>query len=318
MAAEQTSTASLRSPASALTYDHQENRTAVFLRSFFGNRSAVIGLIIIVMLLLVAIFAPLIATHDPLQSMIGVPGEVAPIPRKPPCIPLFGCEEPAHYLGLDLNGRDIFSRIVYGTRTSLFVGVTSVTFAITVGTLLGLVSAYMGSWTDNIIMRFMDVLLAFPALLLAITIVTIRGPGLQNALLAIAIISIPVYARLTRASVLSVKEQEYVTAVRALGAGHQRIIFQHILPNSFTPLIVQGALGIGTAVLEAAALAFLGLGAQPPTPEWGQMLSESRNYVFTAPHMVFFPGIAIMFTVLGFNLLGDGLRDVLDPQLRGR
>jgi ABC-type dipeptide/oligopeptide/nickel transport system permease subunit len=315
MAAESTP-ARLKTPVSL--HDHAENRMAVFLRTFFNNRSAVIGLTIIILLVLVAIFAPVIATHDPLQSMIGVPGEVPPIPRKPPCIPALGCTEPLHYLGLDLNGRDIFSRIVYGSRISLFVGITSVSFAIVVGTLLGLVSAYMGGWTDNIIMRFMDVLLAFPALLLAITIVTIRGPGLQNALLAIAIISIPVYARLTRASVLSVKEQEFVTAARALGAGHGRLIFQHILPNSFTPLIVQGALGIGTAVLEAAALAFLGLGAQPPQPEWGQMLSESRNYVFTAPHMVFFPGIAIMITVLGFNLLGDGLRDVLDPQLRGR
>jgi peptide/nickel transport system permease protein len=277
-----------------------------------------IGLTMIVILLLIAVFAPFIATHDPLQSMIGVEGEVPPIPRKPPCVPLFGCEEPAHYLGLDLNGRDVFSRIIYGTRISLFVGVTSVSFAIVAGTLLGVISAYLGGWADNIIMRFMDVLLAFPALLLAITIVTIRGPGLQNALLAIAIISIPVYARLTRASVLSVKEREFVTSARALGAGHRRIIFSHILPNSFTPIIVQGALGIGTAVLEAAALAFLGLGAQPPQPEWGQMLSEARNYVFTAPHMVFFPGIAIMLTVLSFNLLGDGLRDVLDPQLRGR
>jgi peptide/nickel transport system permease protein len=292
--------------------------SSVFLRTFLGNRSAVMGLSIIILLILVAVFADVIATHDPLLSMIGIPGEVPPIPRKPPCIPLFGCEEPLHYLGLDLNGRDIFSRIVHGARTSLFVGIAAVSFAIIVGTVIGLVSGYLGGWADNIIMRFMDVLLAFPALLLAITIVTIRGPGLQNALFAIAIISIPIYARLTRASVLSVKEQEFVTAVRALGANHRRIIFLHILPNSFTPLVVQGALGIGSAVLEAAALAFLGLGAQPPTPEWGQMLSESRNYVFTAPHMVFFPGIAIMITVLGFNLLGDGLRDVLDPQLRGR
>ncbi len=288
------------------------------LRALLHNRPAVMGLIIIGTLILIAIFAPVIATHDPLLSMIGIPGEVPPFPRKPPCIPLFGCEEPLHILGLDLNGRDLFSRIVYGARVSLFVGMTSVAFAISVGTVIGLVSGYAGGWTDNIIMRFMDVMLAFPGLLLAITIVTIRGPGLENALLAIAIVSIPVYARLTRASVLSVKELEYITAERALGANHGRIIFRHILPNSFTPIIVQGALGVGGAVLEAAALAFLGLGAQPPTPEWGQILSESRNYVFTAPHMVFFPGIAIMITVLGFNLLGDGLRDVLDPKLRGR
>lgn len=288
------------------------------LRSLLRNRSAMIGMAIISILLLTAIFADVIATHDPLQTMIGVPGEIPPFPRKPPCIPLFGCEEPLHILGLDLNGRDLFSRIIYGARVSLFVGLTSVAFAITLGTTIGLVSGYAGGWVDNVIMRFMDVMLAFPGLLLAITIVTIRGPGLENALFAIAIVSVPVYARLTRASVLSVKELEYITAERALGANHPRIIFRHILPNSFTPIIVQGALGIGGAVLEAAALAFLGLGAQPPTPEWGQILSESRNYVFTSPHMVFFPGIAIMFTVLGFNLFGDGLRDVLDPQLRGR
>jgi ABC-type dipeptide/oligopeptide/nickel transport system permease subunit len=164
-------------------------------------------------------------------------------------------------------------------------------------------------------MRFMDVLLAFPSLLLAIAIVTVLGPGLQNALLAIAIVAIPAYARLARASVLSIKELDYVTADRALGAKPARILFVHIFPNALTPLIVQGTLGIGTAVLDAAALSFLGLGAQPPTPEWGYILSESRSYVFTAPHLVFYPGLAIMLTVLGFNLLGDGMRDALDPRL---
>lgn len=318
MAAEQTTTSPTVSSMPVKIKDRPDQPRTIFFRSLFSNRSAVIGLVIILFMLLVAVFAPVIATHDPLQSMIGVPGEVPPIPRKAPCVPLLGCEEPAHYLGLDLNGRDIFSRIVYGSRISLRVGIQSIAFAIVIGSMLGVVSGYAGGWVDNIIMRFMDVLLAFPALLLAITIVTIRGPGLENALLAIAVISIPVYARLARSSVLSVKEQEYINAARALGASHLRIILLHILPNSFTPLIVQGALGIGTAVLEAAALAFLGLGAQPPQPEWGQMLSEARNYVFTAPHMVFFPGFAIMITVLGFNLLGDGLRDVLDPQLRGR
>jgi ABC-type dipeptide/oligopeptide/nickel transport system permease subunit len=163
----------------------------------------------------------------------------------------------------------------------------------------------------------MDVILAFPSLLLAITIVTIFGPGLENALLAIALVSIPVYARLIRASVLSVKEMEYIMAVRSIGANPMRILFLHIFPNAVTPVIVQATLGIGTAVLDAAALAYLGLGSRPPTPEWGQMLSEARAYIFTAPHMVFFPGIAIMFTVLGFNLFGDGLRDALDPRLRG-
>jgi peptide/nickel transport system permease protein len=283
------------------------------LRNLRRNRSAVTGAIILGSLILIAIFASVIATHDPLQSMIGL--EPGKLPRKPPCIPVFGCEEPPHYMGLDLNARDVFSRVVFGARITLVVGTTSVFFAIIVGTLIGLIAGYSGGWTDNILMRFMDVLLAFPGLLLAITFVTIRGPGLQNALLAISLVFIPVYARVTRASVLTIKEMEFVTAARALGANSPRIIFRHILPHALTPLIVQATLGIGTAILDAAALSFLGLGAQPPDPEWGAMLSEGRAYIFTAPHIVFFPGFAIMLTVLGFNLLGDGLRDALDPRL---
>jgi ABC-type dipeptide/oligopeptide/nickel transport system permease subunit len=286
------------------------------LRYILRNRSAVIGITIIALLLLVALTAPLIATHDPLLPMIGQPGYTGRLPARPPCVALFGCtDQPQHLLGLDLNARDIFSRIVYGARVSLFVGFTTVLFASIVGTLLGLVSGFVGGWVDNLIMRLMDVLLAFPSLLLAIVIVTVLGPGLQNALLAIAIVSIPVYARLARAQVLSIREYEYVTANRALGAPPWRILFIHIFPNALTPLIVQATLGIGGAVLDAAALSFIGLGAQPPEPEWGAMLSEARSYVFTAPHMVFFPGLAIMITVLGFNLLGDGLRDALDPRL---
>jgi ABC-type dipeptide/oligopeptide/nickel transport system permease subunit len=195
------------------------------------------------------------------------------------------------------------------------VGVITISLSVVVGTLLGLTAGYAGGWVDNVIMRIMDVILAFPSLLLAISIVTILGPGLTNALLGITITFIPQYARLMRASVLSLKEQEFVTAEHAVGAGALHIVFIHILPNAITPIIVQGTLGVGTAILDAAALSFLGLGAQPPTPEWGQILSESRNYVFTSPHLVFFPGIAIMITVLGFNLLGDGLRDALDPRL---
>jgi peptide/nickel transport system permease protein len=281
------------------------------------NRSAVVGLIILAFFTVLAVAAPVIATHDPLLTMIGVPGEVPPLPRKTPCIPALGCEEPLHIMGLDLNARDLFSRIVYGTQISLFLGVSIVAFSLSIGSTLGLIAGYAGGWLDNVIMRVMDVLLAFPSLLLAIAIVTIRGPGLQNALIAIGIVQIPVYARLMRASVLSLKEQEFVTAVRALGAPPLRIMFRHILVNALTPIMVQATLGVGTAVIEAAALSFLGLGAQPPTPEWGQMLAEARNYVFSAPHLVFFPGIAITLTVLGFNLLGDGLRDVLDPRLKG-
>jgi ABC-type dipeptide/oligopeptide/nickel transport system permease subunit len=218
-------------------------------------------------------------------------------------------------MGLDGNVRDEFSRILYGARLSLMVGLLTVSFAIIIGTVLGALGGYFGGWIDNTIMRVMDVLLAFPSLLLAIAIVTVLGPGLQNALLAIGIVSIPAYARVVRASVLSVREMEYVSATRALGGDALQILFRRILPNALTPLIVQGTLGIATAILDAAALSFLGLGAQPPAPEWGAMLGAERNQVFTAPHLVFLPGIAIALTVLSFNLLGDGLRDALDPRL---
>jgi peptide/nickel transport system permease protein len=218
-------------------------------------------------------------------------------------------------MGIDGNGRDEFSRLLYGTRLSPMIGLASVSFAIFIGTVLGAVAGYFGGWTDNIIMRVMDVLLAFPSLLLAIAIVTMLGPGLINALLAIGIVSIPAYARVVRASVLSVRETDFVSATRALGGNSFDILFKRILPNALTPLIVQGTLGIATAILDAAALSFLGLGAQPPTPEWGSMLGAERNQVFTAPHLVFYPGVAIILTVLSFNLLGDGLRDALDPRL---
>ena len=218
-------------------------------------------------------------------------------------------------MGLDGNIRDEFSRMLYGARLSLVIGFSTVTFSILVGTLLGALAGCMGGWTDNIIMRVMDVLLAFPSLLLAIAIVTVLGPGLVNALLAIGIVSSPAYARVMRGSVLSVREMDYVSATRSLGGNTYEILFRRILPNALTPLIVQGTLGIASAILETAALSFLGLGAQHPTPEWGSMLGAERNQVFTAPHLVFYPGLAIMLTVLAFNLLGDGLRDALDPRL---
>ncbi len=195
------------------------------------------------------------------------------------------------------------------------VGISTVSFAIILGTVLGAIAGYFGGWGDNAIMRVMDVLLAFPSLLLAIAIVTVLGPGLINALLAIGIVDIPIFARVMRASVLSVREMEFVSATRALGGSSFHILFRRILPNALTPLIVQGTLGIASAILSAAALSFLGLGAQPPTPEWGAMLGSERNQVFTAPHLVFYPGLAIMLTVLSFNLIGDGLRDALDPRL---
>jgi ABC-type dipeptide/oligopeptide/nickel transport system permease subunit len=287
----------------------------VTLRSIIRQRSAIIGGTILIFLILVAIFAPLIAPYDPEEVLIGKEDIRK---RDPPCIHILGCPEdqPQHILGVDGNVRDEFSRVIFGTRVSLFIGFTTVGFAIIIGTLLGAIAGYIGGWVDNAIMRIMDVLLAFPSLLLAIAIVTVLGRGLQNALLAIAIVSIPRYARVIRGSVLSIKEQEFVSASRALGGGRAHILFRRILPNAIPPLIVQGTLGIAAAILEAAALSFLGLGAQPPTPEWGTMLGSERNQVFTAPHLVFFPGLAIMVTVLSFNLLGDGLRDAIDPRLK--
>jgi ABC-type dipeptide/oligopeptide/nickel transport system permease subunit len=230
---------------------------------------------------------------------------------------LFGCDDakPQHILGLDGNARDEFSRIIYGSRVSLSVGFSTVLVALTVGATLGAVSGFWGGWIDNLIMRIMDVVLGFPALLLAIAIVAALGPGLRNTLLAIAVVSIPAYARVMRASVLSIKELDFVSASRALGASAGRILWTRVIPNALTPLVVIATLGIATAILDAAAFGFLGLGAQEPTAEWGSMLARERNQVFSAPHLVFFPGLAIMITVLGFNLLGDGLRDALDPSL---
>jgi len=283
-------------------------------RRLFKRKSAVVGLFILGLLVLVALTAQWIAPYDPTQVLLGIEDVKS---RQAPCIHLLGCpaDQPQHLAGIDGNVRDQFSRLLYGARLSLMVGFSTVTFAIIIGTVLGAMSGYFGGWVDNVIMRTMDVLLAFPSLLLAIAIVTVLGPGLINALLAIGIVSIPAYARVVRASVLSVREMDYVSATRALGGNPFQILFLRIMPNALTPLIVQGTLGIATAILDAAALSFLGLGAQPPTPEWGAMLGSERNQVFTAPHLVFFPGFAIMITVLAFNLLGDGLRDALDPRL---
>jgi peptide/nickel transport system permease protein len=302
-------------PASQAMTRPPESLWRQAIRAFFHQRSAVIGLVIIIVLVALALFAPLIAPYDPVQVLIGVEDVQK---REAPCIHLLGCpaERPQHIMGIDGNVRDEFSRIVYGARVSLYVGFITVGFAIVIGILLGAIAGYVGGWLDNLLMRVLDVLLAFPSLLLAIAIVSVLGPGLTNAMLAIAIVSIPAYARVMRASVLSVKEEEYTVAARTLGVSSVQILFRHIIPNAISPLIVQATLGIGTAILETAALSFLGLGAQPPTPEWGSMLSAERNQVFSAPHLVFFPGLAIMINVLGFNLLGDGLRDALDPRLR--
>lgn len=288
------------------------------IRYLLQKRSAVVGMIMLFLLALVAIFAPIIAPFEPTEQLIGVEDGIKK--RSPPCIHMLGCspDKPQHIFGVDANFRDFFSRVVYGARLSLVVGFAAVTIAIVSGTMLGSVAGFVGGWLDNLIMRLMDVLLAFPALVLAIAIVTVLGPGLINALIAISIVTIPVYARVIRSSVISVKEQDYVLADRAIGVPPMRILFRDVLPNAINPLIVQGTLGIGTAIVEVAALSFLGLGAQPPDPEWGLMVSAERNQVFTAPFLVFIPGVAIALVVLGFNLLGDGLQDALNPRLNRR
>jgi ABC-type dipeptide/oligopeptide/nickel transport system permease subunit len=284
------------------------------LRRFRGRKSGMVGLTLIVGLLMVAIFAPFIAPYEPNNDLIG---EEDVGRYETPCIHLLGCDEdkPQHWMGIDGNVRDQYSRVIYGSRVSLTLGFFTVTLALFVGASIGAVAGYRGGWFDNIIMRFMDVILGFPSLLLAIAIVAVLGPGLRNALIAIAIVTMPGYARVMRAQVLAIKESDFVSASRALGASPMQILMRRVIPNAMTPLVVLATLGVATAILEAAGLSFLGLGAQPPLAEWGSMLANYRNQVFTAPHLVFYPGLAIMITVLGFNLMGDGLRDALDPTL---
>jgi len=265
------------------------------------SRAAIAGLVVVGSFAVAAMVAPLLAPHDPISQDLDA--RLLPPSRQ-------------HLLGTDDLGRDLLSRIIYGGRVSLTVGVVSVGLALAVGAVLGLVAGFYGRWADSITMRAMDIMLAFPATLLAIFIVGIRGPGLNNAMLAIGVINIPIFARLVRGSVLRVRQEEFVDAARAIGSGHARIIGRHILPNTLAPIIVQATLGIGAAILEAAGLSFLGLGAQAPTPEWGAMLTNTRESLRDAPWAATFPGIAILLTVVGFNLLGDGLRDALDPRLR--
>lgn len=276
-------------------------RPASILRRLLRHRAAVLGGSIVLLIVLMALLADVIAPYDPIR------GRLADMLQPP---------SRAHWMGTDEQGRDILSRIIHGSRISLTVGLVAVGISLTTGTVIGAVSAYFGGWPDLVIMRVIDILLAFPSILLAIAITAILGPSLTNAMVAVGIVGMPVYARLVRASVLSLKEQDFVQAARAAGGGHGRILWRHILPNALAPLIVQSTLSVGTAMLDAAGLSFLGLGAQPPAPEWGAMLSGAQVYIQLAPWVVTFPGLAIMLAVLGFNLLGDGLRDVLDPRLR--
>ena len=287
-------------------------------RRILAQRPAVIGLTILSFLFAVALFADVLASYDPERSVLGIETRAeGAVARAAPCIHALGCpaDRPEHWMGLDGNVIDEFARVVFGARVSLLIGFVTVGVAIVVGLVIGAVAGYAGGWIDNVLMRIMEVFLAFPALLLSIVIVTILGAGLVNAMIAVAIVAIPIYARVMRASVLSIREQDYVTAARAMGDSGLGILVRRVIPNSLTPMIVQGTLGIGTAVLEVAALSFLGLGAQIPTPEWGQMIGREYNNLQNAPHLIFFPGIALTLTVLGFNLLGDGLRDAFDPRL---
>jgi peptide/nickel transport system permease protein len=273
------------------------------------NPGAIAGFVIVLVFAIAAIFAPLIATHDPVEQELLLIAEG--------CCPGPSAE---HWFGVDLLGRDLFSRIVYGARISLLIGVVSVAIGFSVGLVLGAIAGYVGGFVDSVIMRAMDVMLAIPGLLLAIGIVAALGPGLKEVMIAVGVANVPIFARLLRGSVLAQREADFVLAARAVGIRRPTILFAHILPNSISPVIVQGTLAMATAIIDVAGLGFLGIGLQDPdeTPEWGSMLTEVNEYLQTAPFLALIPGTAIVLSVLGFNLIGDGLREALDPKLRGR
>ncbi|MFA7415484.1 MAG: ABC transporter permease subunit [Rhizobium sp.] len=280
---------------------------AEFWFYFSENRGAVIGLIVFVALVIVAIFAPFIAPHSPFEQY-----------RDAVLVPPVWSEggQSAYLLGTDPVGRDILSRLIYGAQFSLFIGVFVTTLSLTSGVLIGVFAGYYRGWVDTIIMRLMDIILAFPSLLLALVLVAILGPSLTNGMIAIALVLQPHFVRLTRAAVMTEKNRDYVTASRLAGASPLRLMFRTILPNCTAPLIVQATLSFSNAILDAAALGFLGMGAQPPAPEWGTMLAEAREFILRAWWVVTFPGLAILITVLAINLMGDGLRDALDPKMK--
>jgi len=278
-----------------------------FWSYFRENRGAVAGLAVFLLFVLVAMFADVLAPHSPTEQFRANL-------LQPPAWQSGGTSE--FLLGTDAVGRDMLSRLIHGSRYSFFIGVIVVVIAATSGILLGLIAGFSRGWVDTLIMRLMDILLAFPSLLLALVMVAILGPSLINAMIAIAIVLQPHYVRLTRAAVLGERAKEYVTSAQVVGAGPLRLMFVTVLPNCLAPLIVQAALSFSTAILDAAALGFLGLGAQPPTPEWGTMLADSREFVLRAWWVVTFPGLAILVNVLAINLMGDGLRDALDPKLK--
>ncbi|HEY0614908.1 MAG TPA: ABC transporter permease [Candidatus Elarobacter sp.] len=270
-------------------------------RRFRTSPGAMAGAVVVVAIVLLALLAPLVAGRDPLAQNVAQ-GALAP--------------GPGHWFGTDKLGRDLLARILFGARISIRIGFVAVGLAISAGTLIGLVAGYAGKRVESALMGAMDLMLAFPSIILAIGITTLLGPSIENLMLAIGIVYVPQYARLARSSVLAVKELEYVDAARAIGAGTPAILARHILPNILAPLLVQATLGVATAELEAAGLSYLGLGARPPAPEWGAMLNDARDYWISAPWALIFPGVSITTLVLGFNLLGDGLRDALDPKQR--
>lgn len=275
------------------------------LKDFFSillmNKAAMVGAIIVAFYIFIALFAPILAPYDPYE--IQLENKLMP--------PSFD-----HWMGTDDKGRDILSRILYGSRLSMGVGFAAVLFGAFFGIILGLIAGYYGKWVDTIIMRMMDVMLAFPGILLALAIISALGPSLINVTVAVGAFSIPLFARIVRGSTLEVKRLEYIDAIRSLGANDLTIIFKHIFPNILSPIIVQATLRLATAILSAAGLSFLGLGAQPPSPEWGTMLSNGRDFLFSAPYIALFPGLAISILVLGFNIFGDGLRDAFDPRMK--
>ncbi|OLO42321.1 diguanylate cyclase [Alkalihalophilus pseudofirmus] len=279
----------------------KESKLKDFLSILMMNKAAMVGAIIIAFYILIAIFAPVLAPYDPFE--INLQNQLMP-----PSID--------HWMGTDDKGRDILSRILYGSRLSMGVGFAAVLFGAFFGIILGLIAGYYGKWVDSIIMRMMDVMLAFPGILLALAIIAALGPSLINVTIAVGAFSVPLFARIVRGSTLEVKRLEYIDAIRSLGANDFTIIFKHVFPNILSPIIVQGTLRLATAILSAAGLSFLGLGAQPPSPEWGTMLSSGRDFLFSAPYVALFPGLAISILVLGFNIFGDGLRDALDPRTK--
>ena len=282
-------------------HEKPENQWLEMWRSLIANRTALVSLIFIGFLVLVALFGSYLTPYNPIET------NMANALKAPSA---------QHWFGTDQLGMDIFSRVIAGTRVSLTVGLLAVSIALTIGIILGSIAGYSGGWVDTVIMRVMDMMLAIPSILLAITLMAALGKGIDKAVIAIGLVSIPEYARIVRGSILSIKENDYIAAARVVGNSDFRIIFRHVLPNALSVIIVRATLGISSAVLDTAALGFLGMGVQPPQAEWGDMLGRARGFIFQAPHTLLFPGMAITATVLAFNLLGDGLRDALDPKSR--